>query len=80
MAAYEYGARPAVTRIASDTGFSGADAITSDQTLVIHGTAEGNSTVTVVKNGTSIGTTRASSSGAWTFDDRGTVIRSSRLT
>jgi len=65
---------PVVTGIASETGLSPPDGITSDQTLVIYGTADGNSTVAVFKNGTSIGTTVADVDGAWHFDLRGTIL------
>jgi Bacterial Ig-like domain/FG-GAP-like repeat/Bacterial Ig domain len=67
-------AAPAVTGVTTDTGASTTDGVTSDQTLVISGTAEANSTVTVLKSSTSIGTTTANSSGAWSFDHTGTVL------
>ena len=67
-------AAPAVTAITTDTGSSGSDGVTSDTTLVIAGTAEAASTVTVYKDGTSIGTATASGAGAWTFDYTGTTL------
>jgi hypothetical protein len=44
-------AAPSLTGITSDTGSSGSDGITSDQALLIAGTAEANSTVTVTRVG-----------------------------
>ena len=67
-------AAPAVTAITTDTGSSGSDGVTSDTTLVIAGTAEAASTVTVYKDGTSIGTAMASGAGAWSFDYTGTTL------
>lgn len=65
---------PALTAISTDTGASDSDGVTSDPTLVIVGTAEAGSTVTVSRNGTSIGTTSADGSGAWTFDSGNTIL------
>jgi len=65
---------PAVTGITTDDGDSSSDGITTDRTLVIHGTAEANSTVEVFKDGVSIGTTTANGSGAWSFDHTGTTL------
>ncbi|AVM75442.1 Ig-like domain-containing protein [Magnetospirillum gryphiswaldense] len=65
---------PAVTAISTDTGTSGSDAITTDQTLVISGTATANITVEVFKDGASIGTTTADGTGAWSFDHTGTTL------
>ncbi|CDL00463.1 conserved protein of unknown function [Magnetospirillum gryphiswaldense MSR-1 v2] len=65
---------PAVTAISTDTGTSGSDAITTDQTLVISGTAAANITVEVFKDGVSIGTTTADGTGAWSFDHTGTTL------
>ena len=44
-------AAPVVTGITNDSGSSGSDGITNDQTLVISGTAEANSTVSVSVDG-----------------------------
>ena len=60
---------PAVPKIlgyASDTGVVG-DGLTSDNTLLINGTAVANSTVTVSDGNTVLGTTTANGSGAWSF-------------
>jgi hypothetical protein len=66
---------PPVSSISADTGSSGTDGITSDQTLTISGIgAEANSTITVYKGGVSIGPTTADGSGAWTFDYTGTML------
>jgi len=67
-------ATPAVTAIATDSGVSAADGITNDPTLVISGSAEANSTVTVFKDGVSIGTATAIGSGAWSFNHTGTTL------
>ncbi|AUM11349.1 Ig-like domain-containing protein [Ketobacter alkanivorans] len=66
-------AAPAVTAITTDTG-NNSDGITNDNTLVVSGTAEANSTVTVFVDAGSIGTTTASGGGAWSYDYTGTII------
>src|SRR5204862_418908 len=58
---------PAVTGITTDTGSSPSDGVTSDATLILSGTAEAGSSITVFKDGTSIGTATASGGGAWSF-------------
>tara|TARA_Y100000589_G_scaffold128495_1_gene122385 strand:+ start:1057 stop:7983 length:6927 start_codon:yes stop_codon:yes gene_type:complete len=65
-------AAPAVTAISDDTGT--ADGITSDTTLVISGTAEADSVVTVLLDAGSIGTATANGAGAWSFDYSGTSL------
>ena len=62
-----------IAGITEDTGTPG-DGITSDNTLVINGTAEANSAVTVYRGGSSIGTAAADSSGVWSFDYTGTSL------
>jgi hypothetical protein len=52
---------------ASDTGASNKDAITSDDTPTLKGSAEANATISVYDGAALIGTTTASSSGAWSF-------------
>jgi len=59
---------PAITSIATDSGAIG-DHITNDTSLTISGTAEANSTVTVYRDGVSIGTATANGSGAWSIAD-----------
>jgi RHS repeat-associated protein len=65
---------PAITEITTDTGVSPIDRITSDATLVITGTADVNTLVTVFHNGTIAGTTTASGAGTWSFDYTGTTL------
>lgn len=64
---------PVVVAITTDTGVAG-DGVTSDNTLLISGTAEANATVTVLLNAVSIGTTIANGAGNWSFDHTGTVL------
>jgi len=64
---------PTIGGIADDTGMLG-DGITSDKTLVINGTAAANSTVTVYRDSSSLGTTAANGSGAWSYDYTGTTL------
>lgn len=68
-------AAPSVTAITDDTG-TPADGITKDNTLIISGTAEANSTVQVLLDGTAIGTATTDAAGNWSFDYTGTVIAS----
>lgn len=65
---------PVFTAISDDTGVVG-DFITADATLVLYGTAEAGSTVTLtlVGNGV-IGSTNADNAGEWAFDYSGTVL------
>jgi T1SS-143 domain-containing protein len=62
----------AVTGMVNDTGIVG-DHITSDQKLTIDGIAEAGSTVQVFRDGNSIGTTTADSSGNWSLADSATL-------
>src|SRR5439155_1877694 len=66
---------PSFTGITTDTGSSSSDRITSDTTLVLNGTAEANSTVTVTRVGPGvIGSATANGSGIWTFDYTATSL------
>ena len=65
---------PVITGISDDTGASGSDGETSDNTLSITGTAEANSTVEVFKGVDSIGTTTANGLGDWSFNYTGTIL------
>ncbi|MBO0592476.1 hemagglutinin, partial [Cellulophaga sp. E16_2] len=65
---------PVITAISVDNGSSTTDGITSDNTLVISGTAEANSTLEVFLDGTSIGTTTTDASGDWSYDHTGTTL------
>jgi autotransporter-associated beta strand protein len=62
---------PLISTITDDvapiTGTVASGGSTNDTVLVIAGTAEANSTVTVYNGSTSLGTTSANGSGAWTF-------------
>ena len=62
---------PAVTAITTDTGVSGADGITSDNTLVLSGTGQANASVEVFLDAVSLGTVTANGAGAWSFDPPG---------
>lgn len=66
-------AAPVVTAITTDSGTAG-DGITSDNTLVISGTAEANISVNVLLDAVSIGTVTADGAGVWSFDYTGTVL------
>ncbi|WP_158977032.1 Ig-like domain-containing protein [Cellulophaga sp. L1A9] len=65
---------PVVTSISDDTGTSNTDGITTDQTLIIRGTADANSLVDVFLDGTVIGTTNTNALGVWTLDYTGTTV------
>jgi hypothetical protein len=61
---------PVVTiQLASDTGWSPTDRITSKDTLT--GTADPNATVTIALGTTVLGTTTANASGVWSFTPAG---------
>ncbi|MES0064063.1 Ig-like domain-containing protein, partial [Mesorhizobium sp. M0041] len=66
-------AAPVITGFTSDSGTVG-DHITSDTSLMINGTAEANSTVTVFQNGVSIGTALADGSGNWSRVDSNVLV------
>ncbi|HRX35331.1 MAG TPA: Ig-like domain-containing protein [Aestuariivirga sp.] len=65
---------PSVTAIGSDTGSSVSDFNTSDQTLVISGTADANMTIEVFIDSVSVGTTTSNGAGVWSFDHTGTAL------
>jgi hypothetical protein len=65
---------PVILAISNDTGASSTDQITTDTTLVLSGTAEANSVVTLSRNTVQIGATTADGSGAWTFDYSATTL------
>ena len=68
-------AAPVFTAIDSDAGASAGDFVTNDPTLVLHGTAAPNTTVTVTRFGVgAIGTAIADSGGNWAFDYTGTSL------
>lgn len=59
---------PVITGISDDTGGSGNDAITSDTTLTVSGTAEANAVVDVFLGAANIGTVNANGAGAWSLN------------
>ncbi|SMC57271.1 Ig-like domain-containing protein [Cellulophaga tyrosinoxydans] len=65
---------PAVTSISTDTGLSSTDGITSDNTLIIRGTSDANTLISIFLDGNLIGTTTSNGSGVWTLDYTGTTI------
>lgn len=68
-------AAPVISAITADTGILATDRITSDTTLQLSGTAEGNSIVTLSRSGTGVlGTATADGAGAWTYDYTGTAL------
>ncbi|UVI30976.1 S-layer homology domain-containing protein [Paenibacillus spongiae] len=64
---------PVITKVLDDPD---NDRITTDNTLILQGTAEGESMVTIYLDGgsSSIGTTTAAADGAWSFDYTGTTL------
>jgi len=64
-----------ITGIVNDTGSSAADGVTSDNTIVLNGTAAPGASVTISRVDTGvIGTVTADGSGHWTLDYTGTVL------
>ena len=59
---------PVVSGITNDTGSDSADGVTSDNTLVIRGTADPDAVIDVLINGVSAGTTTVASDGSWALD------------
>ncbi len=57
---------PIIASFSEDSGLAG-DGITNDSTPTLSGTAEANSSVTIRRNGTVVGTTLAAGDGTWTF-------------
>ncbi len=61
--------------ITTDTGSSGADRITSDQTLVLRGTAPAGASVAISRADTGLlGTVTADGTGHWTYDYTGATL------
>ncbi len=65
---------PVVSAISLDSGSSGTDGVTSDNSLVISGTAQPNSSVEVYIDGVSIGTVMADGAGLWSIDHTPTTL------
>ncbi|QDU61709.1 FG-GAP repeat protein [Planctomycetes bacterium Pan216] len=58
---------PVIAGISTDSGVNGGDGITTDQTLLISGSAEAFSIVEVFVDGGSVGSTSANGSGNWSY-------------
>ncbi len=58
-------AKPTITAISNDTGTSGTDRITSAASQTLTGTAEANSTVKVIRGGSTVATGTANGSGGY---------------
>ena len=68
-------AAPLITGIDQDTGASSTDGITMDQTLLLSGTADPDTTLTLSEAALGVlGTTTSSASGQWTFDFTATTL------
>ena len=66
---------PVVISIDQDTGASGSDAVTNDNTLTFTGTAEAHSVVVLSEAGLGlIGSTLSDGTGAWSIDATGTTL------
>ena len=66
---------PVFTGISDDNGASATDRVTNDDTIVIHGTAQPLTTVTLTRSGVGvIGTTAVDGAGNWAFDYTGTAL------
>jgi hypothetical protein len=61
-------AAPVISSVVNDTGALNTDLITKDNTPIISGTAEANSTIRLKLAGTAIQTTTADGGGHWSFD------------
>lgn len=60
-------AAPAISGVSDDTGSSGSDRVTQDDTLTLTGSATPGATVAVYDGETLLGTAVADGTGAWTF-------------
>jgi hypothetical protein len=67
-------AAPVITRITTDTGISATDGVTSDNTLVLNGTADADSLITILQGGINVGTAVANGLGGWSLDCSGTPL------
>ncbi len=68
-------ATPLFTGVSDDTGTPG-DQLTADTTIILHGTGETNSLVSILRVGTGIiGTTNADAVGNWSFDYTTTLLQ-----
>jgi Ca2+-binding RTX toxin-like protein len=64
---------PVITGFTNDSGTVG-DHLTNDTTLTINGSADPNTTVTLFRDGTSLGTANVDGSGHWTYNDSATLL------
>ncbi|MFL5242523.1 MAG: SBBP repeat-containing protein [Gemmataceae bacterium] len=68
-------AAPVFTSITTDSGASSTDQTTTDQTLILSGTAPNSSSVSIYRSGVGLlGTTTASAGGAWSYDYTATTL------
>lgn len=66
---------PAFTGIITDAGLSDTDQVTNDATLILVGTAQANTTVTITRFGAGvIGSTSVDGAGNWIFDYTATAL------
>jgi uncharacterized repeat protein (TIGR01451 family) len=65
---------PTITGITQNTGGAATPLMTSDNTLLIHGTAQPGKVIEVSLAGGLIGTTTSDTQGAWTFNHTGTTL------
>ena len=65
---------PVIQGVTTDTGSSASDGISTDPTLIISGTADAGTTVTLYRGGASWGTAVADGVGQWTVDARATAL------
>ncbi|MEJ8803274.1 Ig-like domain-containing protein [Pontibacter sp. H249] len=65
---------PVIDAVSEDTGVSTTDGITNDQTLTISGTALAQNEVSILLNGTAIGTAVADANGDWTYTYASTIL------
>lgn len=65
---------PVFTSVSDDTGATG-DQLTTDTTVILHGTAESNTVISVTRVGSgTIGITNADVAGNWSFDYRNALL------
>ena len=70
---------PVIATIADITAADASTGITRDQTLVLSGTAEALSLVTVLVDGSAVGTVLANGSGAWTYGPTANLAEGTHL-
>lgn len=70
---------PSIISFTEDTDVVG-DGITKDNTLIISGSAEANSSIEIFQDSNSIGTTTTDNSGSWNFDYTNTTLEDNTYT